>query len=464
MEAKAAGTKFDTDAFLEELREKHPDKGDAINFVAGREKHNSNVQTISDELARANKAGGIEFDTDAFLEELREKHPDKGDAINFVAGREKHNSNVQTISDELARAKKDADTSTEFDTDAFLEELREKYPDKGDAINFVAGTEKHNSDVQTIYNELAKMKAKAAGTEFDTDAFLEELRKKHPDKGSAINFVAGGEKSNSDVQTISDELARAKKAGGAEFDTDAFLEELRKKYPDKGDAINFVAGRVRACKSVLSKRKSMLTSVITSVEKAAKARSVEECKIDCSIYTCIECSEKRSEEYSEFHYAVAALGKDKLVTCLLCKEKEFISTNFRREGSISVKDVREERNKLEQQSKEEKKRKRSKSKESKSKKTKSKKSAPKLKKRKSSDQANSEGLADGNAVRSGGPDDDESCSDCSYHLSSVSTSSSWVNPQRKALCSTQCEAMSIVFLTRTILLGGITILCCSFVC
>ena len=117
----------------------------------------------------------------------------------------------------------------------------------------------------------------------------------------------------------------------------------------------------------------MLKSVITSVERAAKARSVEECKIDCSIYKCIECSEKRSEEYSEFHYAVAAdLGKDKLVTCLLCKEQEFISTSFRREGFISVKDVREERNKLDQQLKEEKKRKRSKPKESKSKKTKSK--------------------------------------------------------------------------------------------
>ena len=83
-----------------------------------------------------------------------------------------------------------------------------------------------------------------------------------------------------------------------------------------GDAINFVASR----ENVLSKRKGMLKSVITSVERAAKARSVEECKIDCSIYKCIECSEKRSEEYSEFHYAVAAdLGKDKLVTCLLCK-------------------------------------------------------------------------------------------------------------------------------------------------
>jgi len=191
-----------------------------------------------------------------------------------------------------------------------------------------------------------------------------------------------------------------------------------------GDAINFVASR----ENVLSKRKGMLKSVITSVERAAKARSVEECKIDCSIYKCIECSEKRSEEYSEFHYAVAAdLGKDKLVTCLLCKEQEFISTNFCRVGSISVEDVREERNKLDQQSKQEKKPKKSepKTKKSKSKRTKSKKTAPKRKvevatsptskKRKSSDQANSEGLADGNAVRSGGPDDDQSCSDCSYH-------------------------------------------------
>eukprot|EP00985_Skeletonema_marinoi_P015392 scaffold7937_cov122-Skeletonema_marinoi.AAC.2 len=170
----------------------------------------------------------------------------------------------------------------------------------------------------------------------------------------------------------------------------------------------------------------MLTWVDKSVKKEAKARCVEECKIDCIIYKCIECSEKRSEEYSEFHYAVATdLGKDKLVTCLLCKEQEFLSTNFRRVESISVEDVREERNKLDLQSKEEKKRKKSKSKESKSKKTKSKKSAPKRKvevatsptskKRKSSDQTNSEGLADGNAVRSGGPDDDESCSDCSYH-------------------------------------------------
>eukprot|EP00984_Skeletonema_dohrnii_P009815 scaffold3781_cov149-Skeletonema_dohrnii-CCMP3373.AAC.2 len=121
----------------------------------------------------------------------------------------------------------------------------------------------------------------------------------------------------------------------------------------------------------------MLKSVITSVEKAAKARSVEECKINCSIYKC--CSEKRSEEYSE----ARILHLDKL---------------------LSVEDVREERNKLDQhqQSKEEKKKKRkeSKSKESKSK---TKKSAPKRKvevatspipkKRKSSDEDNSEGLA-----------------------------------------------------------------------
>eukprot|EP00984_Skeletonema_dohrnii_P009201 scaffold3511_cov144-Skeletonema_dohrnii-CCMP3373.AAC.10 len=47
----------------------------------------------------------------------------------------------------------------------------------------------------------------------------------------------------------------------------------------------------------------------------------------------------------------------------------FRSGRFRREGSISVKDIREERDKLDQQSKEEKKRKKSKSKASKSKKT-----------------------------------------------------------------------------------------------
>ena len=130
--------------------------------------------------------------------------------------------------------------------------------------------------------------------------------------------------------------------------------------------------------------------------------------------------EKRSEEYSEFHFAVAAdHDGNKYMTCLLCKEQNSIrSGRFRRVGSISVEGVREERDNL-------KKPKKSKSKESKSKKTKSKKSAPKRKvevatsptskKRKSSDPANSEGLADGNAVRSGGPDDDQSCSDCSCH-------------------------------------------------
>eukprot|EP00985_Skeletonema_marinoi_P025129 scaffold18145_cov88-Skeletonema_marinoi.AAC.1 len=96
MKAKAAGTEFDTDAFLEQLREQHPGKDSAIKFVAGREKRNSNVQTISNELAKMKaKAAGTEFDTDAFFEQLREKHPDKGDAINFVAGREKRNSNVE---------------------------------------------------------------------------------------------------------------------------------------------------------------------------------------------------------------------------------------------------------------------------------------------------------------------------------------------------------------------------------
>jgi|SaaInl74LU_5_DNA_1037368.scaffolds.fasta_scaffold33060_1 hypothetical protein len=39
--------------------------------------------------------------------------------MNFVADREKHNkkhhSNVQTISEQLARAKKEAGTSTKFD-------------------------------------------------------------------------------------------------------------------------------------------------------------------------------------------------------------------------------------------------------------------------------------------------------------------------------------------------------------
>ena len=131
---------------------------------------------------------------------------------------------------------------------------------------------------------------------------------------------------------------------------------------------------------------------------------------------CIECSEKRSEEYSEFHYAVAAdLGKDRRVTCLLCKKPKYISTNFRRVRSISVEGVREERDKLDQQSKQEKKPKKSKSKKSAPKRKVEVATSPTSKKRKSSDQANSEGLADGNAVRSGGPDDDQSCSDCCYH-------------------------------------------------
>ena len=120
-----------------------------------------------------------------------------------------------------------------------------------------------------------------------------------------------------------------------------------------------------------------------------------------SIYNCVECSEKRSEEYSEFHSAVAAdHDGNKQMTCLLCKEQNSIrSGRFRRVKSISVEGVREERDKLDELSKQEKKRKKSKSKESKSKKTKS---APKRKvevvtspipkKRKSSDDANSEGL------------------------------------------------------------------------
>eukprot|EP00985_Skeletonema_marinoi_P025510 scaffold18842_cov76-Skeletonema_marinoi.AAC.1 len=252
------------------------------------------------------------------------------------------------------------------------------------------------------------MKAKAERVELDTDAFFEQLRVQHPDKGSAIKFVAGREKHNSNVQTISDELAKMKaKAAGTEFDTDAFLEELREKHPDKGDAINFVAGREKSY-SVLSKRKGMLKSVITSVEKGAKKMDVKECEINCSIHNCVECSKKRSEEYSEFHFAVAAdHDGNKQMTCLLCKEQNSIrSGRFRRVGSISVEGVREERDKLDQQSKQEKK----------PKKSKSKKSAPKRKveaatsstskKRKSSDGANSERLAD-----AGGPDDDESCSD-----------------------------------------------------
>mmetsp|Transcript_36402 Transcript_36402/g.74219 ORF Transcript_36402/g.74219 Transcript_36402/m.74219 type:complete len:109 (-) Transcript_36402:2146-2472(-) len=88
----------------------------------------------------------------------------------------------------------------------------------------------------------------------------------------ANNFIAGREKQSSDVHTISSERAEAAKKAGDEFDSDAFLEHLREKYPDKCSAIK----RVRAYKSVRSKRKNMLTSVIASVEKEAKERNVEE--------------------------------------------------------------------------------------------------------------------------------------------------------------------------------------------
>eukprot|EP00984_Skeletonema_dohrnii_P017140 scaffold7737_cov71-Skeletonema_dohrnii-CCMP3373.AAC.4 len=136
---------------------------------------------------------------------------------------------------------------------------------------------------------------------------------------------------------------------------------------------------------------------------------VKECEFNCSIHKCVECSEKRSEEYSEVHFAVAAdHDGNKQMTCLLCKEQNSIrSGRFRRVGYILFKDVLDERLKLDELSKQEKK-------------SKSKKSAPKRKveaatsstskKRKSSDGANSERLAD-----AGGPDDDKSCSDCCYH-------------------------------------------------
>jgi uncharacterized short protein YbdD (DUF466 family) len=223
------------------------------------------------------------------------------------------------------------------------------------------------------------MKSKAERVELDTDAFFEQLREKHPDKADAMNFVASREKSNkkhnSNVQTTSEALALAKeaaKAAGTKFDTDAFFEQFREKHPDKAGAMNFVAGSY----SVLSKRKRMLTSVSTSVKNEAKARKVKECEIACSIYKCAECSEKRSKEYTSFHYAVAAdHDGNKQMTCLLCQEQNSIRSGcFRPVGSILFKVVRDERLKLDELSKQEKK-----SKKSKSKKSNSKKSAPKRK-------------------------------------------------------------------------------------
>mmetsp|Transcript_21856 Transcript_21856/g.33374 ORF Transcript_21856/g.33374 Transcript_21856/m.33374 type:complete len:91 (+) Transcript_21856:96-368(+) len=90
------------------------------------------------------------------------------------------------------------------------------------------------------------------------------------------------------------------------------------------------------------------------------------------------------------------------MTCLLCQEQNSIrSGRIRLVGSISSKDVREERVKSDQLSKQEKKPKKSK--------PKTKKSAPKRKvevatsptskKRKSSDEANPEGLEGGHVIQ-----------------------------------------------------------------
>eukprot|EP00984_Skeletonema_dohrnii_P027832 scaffold17517_cov105-Skeletonema_dohrnii-CCMP3373.AAC.2 len=263
-------------------------------------------------------------------------------------------------------------------------------------------------DVQMISNDLARAmkEAEADGRQVDLNAFFEKASLNNPNNKEAISFVKG----HSDLRNLSSELKRAKEEAVGELDTEEFLDQFLKTNPDKHVAIR----KYRANNSILVKKKRNLSAVIQSVENEAKASNVEECELDCSIYKCVECTKKRSEEYTSLHYSVAADHEgNKQMRCLLCGESNSIRSGlFRRVGLILFKDVLDERLKLDELSKQEKKKSAPKRK---------KKSAPKRKveaatsstskKRKLSDGANSERLAD-----AGGPDDDKSCSDCCYHL------------------------------------------------
>ena len=215
------------------------------------EKQREDVKTVYAELKEAKEAlqGGASVDIEAFKHDVRSHNSGISEgALAFLEAGEKHHEDVKTIYAELKKAKEALQGGASVDIEAFKDYIRTHHSGISEgALDFVFGGEMHHEDVKTVFTKLQKANAEAAasGQPIDNTAALAQIRSDNHGLEGAVNFVAGGEKQNEDVKTVFTKLketnAEAAALGQPVVNT-AALAQIRSDNHELGGAVNFVLG------------------------------------------------------------------------------------------------------------------------------------------------------------------------------------------------------------------------------